>query len=166
MRRAQEFLRPKMKVLVVEDEPPACLALQRALNSLGHDVATAADGEEAWATLADRTVRLVVSDWRLPRLDGLEFCRRVRQHREDYESYITKRVGTRFSHGVCPECYLPPYSPDLNPIEQAFAKLKNHMRQAAARTLEDLQATVASNLSQFHSDHCRGFFRHARYGTF
>ena len=61
--------------------------------------------------------------------------------------------------------YLPPYSPDLNPIEQAFAKLKSHMRQAAARTLEDLQAAVASSLSQFHPDHCRGFFRHAQYET-
>ena len=61
--------------------------------------------------------------------------------------------------------YLPPYSPDLNPIEQAFAKLKSHMRHAAARTLEDLQAAVASGLNQFHPDHCRGFFRHAQYGT-
>jgi hypothetical protein len=40
--------------------------------------------------------------------------------------------------------YLPPYSPDLNPIEQAFAKLKAHLRQAAARTLEDLQANLAT----------------------
>ena len=36
--------------------------------------------------------------------------------------------------------YLPPYSPDLNPIEQAFAKLKAHLRQAAARTLDDLHS--------------------------
>ena len=43
--------------------------------------------------------------------------------------------------------YLPPYSPDLNPIELAFAKLKAHLRQAAARTLEELQSAVASSLS-------------------
>ena len=61
--------------------------------------------------------------------------------------------------------YLPPYSPDLNPIELAFAKLKSHLRLAAARTLADLQAAVATSLGQFRPDHCKGFFRHAQYGT-
>ena len=61
--------------------------------------------------------------------------------------------------------YLPPYSPDLNPIEMAFAKLKSHLRLAAARTLPDLQGAVVTSLAQFESDHCHGFFRHAHYGT-
>ena len=59
--------------------------------------------------------------------------------------------------------YLPPYSPDLNPIEMAFAKLKAHLRKTAARTLADLQPAVASALAQFEPNHCRSFFRHARY---
>ena len=59
--------------------------------------------------------------------------------------------------------YLPPYSPDLNPIEQAFAKLKAHLRLAAARTLEDLQSALVEALHSFQPNHCRGFFRHARY---
>jgi len=61
--------------------------------------------------------------------------------------------------------YLPPYSPDLNPIEQAFAKLKAHLRQAAARTLDDLHAALAIALNSFSSQHCRGFFRHAQYAS-
>ncbi len=61
--------------------------------------------------------------------------------------------------------YLPAYSPDLNPIEMAFAKLKSHLRHAAARTLHDLQGAVATSLAQFEPDHCAGFFRHANYGT-
>ena len=59
--------------------------------------------------------------------------------------------------------YLPAYSPDLNPIEMAFAKLKSHLRQAAARTLSELQGAVASSLAHFEAVHCQGFFRHARY---
>jgi len=59
--------------------------------------------------------------------------------------------------------YLPPYSPDLNPMEQAFAKLKAHLRQAAARTLEDLTGAVARALDTFSAQHCRGFFHHAQY---
>jgi transposase len=59
--------------------------------------------------------------------------------------------------------YLPPYSPDLNPMEQAFAKLKAHLRQTAARSLEDLNLAVAVALNSFSIQHCRGFFRHAHY---
>jgi transposase len=61
--------------------------------------------------------------------------------------------------------YLPPYSPDLNPIELAFAKLKAHLRQAAARTLADLQAALVPALAAFTSTHCQGFFRHAQYAS-
>jgi transposase len=61
--------------------------------------------------------------------------------------------------------YLPPYSPDLNPIEQAFAKLKAHLRQAAARTLDELQHALARALPAFSSTHCRNFFHDAHYTT-
>ena len=61
--------------------------------------------------------------------------------------------------------YLPPYSPDLNPIELAFSKLKAHLRQAAARTLDDLQAALAESLKSFTPHHCLAFFRHAQYAS-
>ena len=61
--------------------------------------------------------------------------------------------------------YLPPYSPDLNPIEPAFSKLKAHLRQAAARTVEQLVAAVASSLDTFSAADCRAFFRHAQYAS-
>lgn len=61
--------------------------------------------------------------------------------------------------------YLPPYSPDLNPIELAFAKLKAHLRRAAARTLDELQSAVASSLDTFSAAHCRAFFRHGQYAS-
>jgi transposase len=61
--------------------------------------------------------------------------------------------------------YLPAYSPDLNPIEMAFAKLKAQLRQAAARTLSDLQLALVHSLASFTSAHCQAFFRHARYAS-
>jgi transposase len=61
--------------------------------------------------------------------------------------------------------YLPPYSPDLNPIEMAFAKLKAHLRKAAARDLKHLLAATAAALATFSPDHCKNFFRHAQYAT-
>jgi len=61
--------------------------------------------------------------------------------------------------------HLPPYSPDLNPIEMAFAKLKAHLRKLAARTLDDLQHATAHALDHFTPSHCRHLFAHANYAT-
>jgi transposase len=61
--------------------------------------------------------------------------------------------------------YLPAYSPDFNPIEQAFAQLKAHLRAAAARTLDELQRALAGALPTFSPTHCRNFFHHAHYTT-
>lgn len=61
--------------------------------------------------------------------------------------------------------YLPPYSPDFNPIENAFAKLKAHVRKAAARTFDALEIAAANALQQFRPDECANFFTHAGYGS-
>ena len=61
--------------------------------------------------------------------------------------------------------YLPAYSPDLNPIEMAFAKLKAHLRKTAARSLTELQSAVAGGLATFTPTHCQAFFRHAQYAS-
>lgn len=59
--------------------------------------------------------------------------------------------------------YLPPYSPDFNPIELAFAKLKAFLRKTAARTIPDLWTAVAQVIDTFRSDECLGYFAHAGY---
>jgi len=59
--------------------------------------------------------------------------------------------------------YLPPYSPDLNPIEMAFAKLKAALRKAAARSLEALWQAIAQALTTFTPQECSNFFAAAGY---
>jgi len=59
--------------------------------------------------------------------------------------------------------YLPPYSPDLNPIEMAFAKLKAALRKAAARSLEALWTAIAHALTTFTPQECSNFFAAAGY---
>lgn len=54
--------------------------------------------------------------------------------------------------------YLPPYSPDFNPIEKAFSKLKALLRTAAARTLETLWSAIATAIERFEPDECRSYF--------
>ena len=62
--------------------------------------------------------------------------------------------------------YLPPYSPDLNPIEQAFAKLKALLRTAAARTVDTLWSAIGLSLSAFSPDECANYFANAGYVPF
>lgn len=174
-----------MKVLAIEDQPMAALQLTAALRALGHEPEGARDGMAAWEQLQQRPFRVVVSDWRMPGIDGLDLCRMIRQRGGDYvyfilisaagvtretreaalqagvddflakpidpdelgmrlhvaerilgftaqvkqlesflpicgyckkvrddkkywkeiEAYMSERDGTRFSHGVCPNCY-------------------------------------------------------------
>jgi transposase len=61
--------------------------------------------------------------------------------------------------------YLPPYSPDFNPIEQLFAKLKALLRTAAARTLEALIDAIAAALSAFTAGECANYFANAGYSN-
>jgi len=61
--------------------------------------------------------------------------------------------------------YLLPYSPDLNPIEEAFAKIKSLMRKAEARTRETLLEVMGAAISAVSARDARGFFEHCGYGT-
>lgn len=60
--------------------------------------------------------------------------------------------------------YLPPYSPDLNPIEQVFAKLKALLRKAMARSYETLWKTIGKLLALFSKQECQNYFVNSGYG--
>jgi transposase len=57
--------------------------------------------------------------------------------------------------------YLPPYSPDLNPIEKAWAKIKQYLRSTRARTKEDLDQAIAEAISLITADNAQAWFRHS-----
>jgi transposase len=61
--------------------------------------------------------------------------------------------------------YLPPYSPDLNPIEMAFAKLKAHLRRQSARQFPQLLQALIETLETFEPNQCRNFLKHSQYAT-
>ena len=68
------------------------------------------------------------------------------------------------AHG-CWFLYLPPYSPDLNPIEQAFAKLKAHLRKRGARTFTDLLAAIGDICDLFTPHECSKVLTNAGYAS-
>ena len=59
--------------------------------------------------------------------------------------------------------FLPPYSPDLNPIELAFSKLKCLLRKHAERTIEDLWKRIGLLLDEFSEEQCTNYFKHCGY---
>ena len=61
--------------------------------------------------------------------------------------------------------YLPPYSPDFNPIEQLFAKLKALLRKAAERSVDGLWNRIAALLYAFTPEECANYFRNAGYAS-
>jgi DNA-binding response OmpR family regulator len=78
-----------MKVLAAEDDNASRLILRRSLEKLGHEVIEAREGEEAWSAWFDGKPRVVVSDWMMPRLDGLKLCKRIRGLQgRDYTYFI------------------------------------------------------------------------------
>lgn len=77
-------------------------------------------------------------------------------HKGDEVSEIIQAAGASL-------LYLPPYSPDFNPIEQAFSKLKAHLRKAAERSVPDLWDRIGTILDTFPAAECRNFFTHAGY---
>jgi transposase len=60
--------------------------------------------------------------------------------------------------------YLPPYSPDFNPIEQAFSKLKALLRKAAARSIEALWNAIGCIITTFTDEECTNYFANSGYG--
>jgi DNA-binding response OmpR family regulator len=77
-----------MKILIAEDDIISCKVLRLTLQQLGHEVLVAADGLEAWNLFDAEPVRVIISDWMMPGLDGLELCRRVRDRPRTPYTYI------------------------------------------------------------------------------
>jgi len=74
-----------------------------------------------------------------------------------------KRVRELIEGRGCELLYLPPYSPDLNPIEEAFSKVKHVLRKIAARTREALVGAMGGALDAVGAEDARGFFAHCGY---
>jgi DNA-binding response OmpR family regulator len=77
-----------MRILVVEDNPDAREMLQTVLRLEGHDVAEATNGEEAWRMFQAGGFPVVITDWIMPDIDGLELCRRIRASDSPQYSYV------------------------------------------------------------------------------
>jgi transposase len=82
---------------------------------------------------------------------------------DNLSSHALAAVRSAVGGAGCRLLYLPPYSPDLNPIENAFSKLKALLRAAAERTVDGLWSAIGRLLDRFTPAECRNYFRHCGY---
>lgn len=82
---------------------------------------------------------------------------------DNLSAHKTERVRELVEQRGCELLYLPPYSPDLNPIEEAFSKIKGLLRKAEARNRETLVEVMGQVLSAVSGQDACGFFEHAGY---
>lgn len=86
-----------MKILIAEDDFISGKVLRLTLQKLGHEVIVAEDGVRAWHMFDLDPVRIVISDWMMPGLDGLDLCRRVRDRPQTPYTYFILLTAARTS---------------------------------------------------------------------
>jgi transposase len=82
---------------------------------------------------------------------------------DNLSSHKGERVRELMEGEGCELIYLPPYSPDFNPIEKAFSKLKSYLREACARSQDTLMEVIGQALSTISASDALGFFEHCGY---
>lgn len=123
-------------ILVVEDHEQVVNLLRQVLNEQGYDVATAGDGVEALAQMADRAPDLILLDVMMPRMDGFEFMRQLRERHATPVIFLTARMDeidllTGFSLGA--DDYLhKPFS-----MSELCARIKAVLRRSADLTARE-----------------------------
>jgi len=78
----------RMRVLIADDDPVSLRLLEAALDKMRHEAIVARDGLEAWERFREMDVPLVITDWLMPNMSGVELCRNIRAEARDRYSYV------------------------------------------------------------------------------
>ena len=130
-----------MKVLVADDDPATRQLLRRILGEYGYEVLSAENGQQAWDTYRARRVSLVITDWEMPGLNGIELCSRIRQDDTVGYTYIIFLTSHRsrdhviegLSAGADDFITKPLHADELRVrlrVAQRILSLESHLRQA------------------------------------
>jgi two-component system phosphate regulon response regulator PhoB len=128
------------KIIVVEDEAPLVELLKYNLQSEGYDVVHAADGEEAELLLAEQTYDLAILDWMIPKISGIELCRRLRNRTETQNLPIILLTArgeeadrVRGLTTGADDYVTKPFS-----VQELMARIKALLRRAAPERMSDV----------------------------
>jgi sigma-B regulation protein RsbU (phosphoserine phosphatase) len=96
-RLANALLPKRSRILIAEDDPISAKILEAALTKFGYEPVIACDGVAAWEIFNQEPVRLIVSDWMMPHLDGLGLCEKVRARAKTLYTYFILLTANRTS---------------------------------------------------------------------
>lgn len=119
-----------MNILIAEDDLISRKLLTNILSELGHEVTVAKDGEEAWRLYQMRPTRIVISDWLMPKVDGLGLLQRIREHPKSEYTYVimlTANVGQR---------------------ENYFKAMRNGVDDFLAKPLDRIELSIRLEVAQ------------------
>ena len=136
-------------VLVVDDSQFGRSLLLYSLETLGYRVRSAADGVEAWEILQAEPISLVVTDWQMPRMDGLELCRRIRAGLADRFVYVVLVTATMDDEAAL--AGLEAGADDFLHKPVSLPKLR--ARLASGRRILELQRTVEAEARRVAAAH-------------
>lgn len=143
-----------MHILVVDDNPVALKVLALAVKRLGHEVVSATDGDEALATYQRLRPRVVISDWCMPTMTGVELCRQIRAESEVEQPYfmlvtsLSARENTLEGFRAGADDYMvQPVDPEvlesrLRVAERTVGALRVKKEQALRQVVETCQSVV------------------------
>lgn len=156
-----------MRILIAEDDYVSRLLVKKAVKKIGHEVLEAENGKIAWKTFREHEPDMVISDWMMPEMDGIELCRRIRSSDKKTYSYIilltakdkTTDLVEVFEAGA-DDYIIKPFKPDelrsrINSGERILQLERRHhsMQEELIRknntldnTLRELKATQAQIL--------------------
>jgi len=133
----------KTHVLVVDDDPAISRLVSTNLKARGYEVLTAADGEEALEVIDQETVNLIILDIMMPRLDGMEVCRRVREWSRVPIIMLSAR-GDEKGKVDCLELGADDYLTKPFGIAELIARVKTALRHSDTGKATPLQTTFTS----------------------
>ena len=127
-----------MRILIAEDDPVSRRILAATAEKLGHEVLRAEDGVEAWDLFQTQPVDVVITDWMMPRADGLDLCRRIRAEGRARYTYLVLLTALRGR-----ERYLDGMDAGADDfLIKPFDRQELHARLTVASRVLGLQATL------------------------
>jgi transposase len=133
--------------------PNTTLLSSMSISGIGPSLAVeGATNREVFETYVERVLAPRLRPGQVVVMDNLT------AHKGDKVKELIEEQG-------CELIYLPPYSPDFNPIEEAFSKIKGLVRKSEARSREALVDAIGKGISMVTAEDARGFFAHCGYTT-
>ncbi|MDF1701990.1 MAG: response regulator transcription factor [Planctomycetota bacterium] len=136
-----------MRILIVDDDPVARRILEDAVGGLGHTVHVAHDGREAWDLLSHEPVDVLMTDWVMPEMDGLELCQRVRARTDAPFMYVMLVTERSTTDDVVDGIMAGANDFLTKPYERAELRARLH----AAQRVVELERSLAERVHELES---------------